>query len=137
MTTTRPLLTFTVSPWWGRVLAAAGARLVSLDDDLEATGVCKWQHPMTAEEPEETVSEPVQRSHVVVLTDPSGQRYLSSTSLLTEQEAEGEAASWRRTDVPGSSERWTAEVCTVLTPAELEEAARGAALEVAANWEVA
>lgn len=77
----------------------------------------------------------LQRSHVVRLTDHNGYQTLSSASLLTAEEAEGEAASWCHTHVPGSAEPWVAEVCPVLTPAELEEAARAMAAEIIANWE--
>jgi hypothetical protein len=136
VTNSRPLLTIRTSAWWGKAFAAAGVRLVSLDEsrDREATGTCKWQRP--TENPEVTsVSEPAQRSHVVILTNPNGHRMLSHASLLTKAEAEREAASWRHTHVPATSEPWQAEVCAVLTDTELEEAARATATGIIANWE--
>jgi hypothetical protein len=77
------------------------------------------------------------RSHVVILTTSGGTRVLSSTSLLTGEEAEGEASSWRRTRPPAVDSPWEAEVGVVLTAAELEEAVRVAALEMIAGREVA
>lgn len=80
---------------------------------------------------------PLHRSRVVRLTDHNGCQALSSSSILTEEEAAGEAASWRHTDVPASSKPWQAGVCLVVTPAEMEEAARAMAAEVIAKWDAA
>ena len=49
-------------------------------------------------------------SFVVVLTTPGGQRrMLSHASLMYEEEAEHEAAVWRRSDFPGIGD-WIADV---------------------------
>ena len=49
-------------------------------------------------------------SFVVVLTTPGGQRrMLSHASLMYEEEAEHEAAVWRRSEFPGIGD-WTADV---------------------------
>ena len=55
------------------------------------------------------MTEAPEPSFVVVLTTPSGQRMLSSTSLMTREEAEHEARSWRKTQA-SAMWKWTADV---------------------------